>query len=75
MMSARVWVLDHGTPRAVSVMRGVQSSRFAEIQSDSLKEGDEVIIGMNGATAQTAPQGQNPFMPRMPGGGGRRGGF
>jgi HlyD family secretion protein len=76
MASARLWILDGGRPKPVSIMRGVQNSRYAEIGGDVLKEGDEVIVGLVGVAAQASPQGQNPLMPRMPGGGGgRRGGF
>jgi HlyD family secretion protein len=77
-VNARVWVLEGGKPKPVVVSRGVQNTRYAEVEPGTVKEGDEVIVGQAGVATQSAPQGQNPLMPRMPGGGGgpgRRGGF
>ena len=72
--NARVWILQDGKPSPVRVLRGVQNTRYAELLDSGLKEGDRVIVGMLGGTAQQGVQGQtNPLMPRMPGGGGRRG--
>ncbi|MEW6016065.1 MAG: efflux RND transporter periplasmic adaptor subunit [Candidatus Zixiibacteriota bacterium] len=68
---ARLWILDGVTPKAVPIVRGLQSTRYVEIVEGELKEGDEVIVGMEGAVAgNAAVTGQNPFMPRF--GGGRR---
>ncbi|MEP0828030.1 MAG: efflux RND transporter periplasmic adaptor subunit [bacterium] len=68
---ARLWILDGVTPKAVPIVRGLQSTRYVEIVEGELKEGDEVIVGMEGAVASNAAvTGQNPFMPRF--GGGRR---
>jgi HlyD family secretion protein len=75
----RVWILERGTPVPVPVRRGVQNARYAEVDTDRLKEGDNVIVGLaNPTTAQAGgSQTQNPLLPRMPGGGpgggGRRG--
>lgn len=67
-----VWVLENGAPRPVPIVRGLQNTRVAELVRAPLQEGDTVIVGTTGGTTQqTAPQGQNPFMPRMPGGSGR----
>ena len=68
--NGRVWILDGGKLKPVTVGRGVQNARFAEVETDQLKAGDEVVVGLVGVAAQTSAQGQNPFMPRMPGGGG-----
>lgn len=68
---ARLWVLEGTAPKAVPIVKGLQSPRYVEIVDGELKEGDEVIVGMDGAVANNAPvSGQNPFMPRF--GGGRR---
>lgn len=68
---ARLWILDGVTPKAVPIVRGLQSTRYVEIVEGEVKEGDEVIVGMEGAVAgNAAVTGQNPFMPRF--GGGRR---
>ena len=71
----RVWILQGGKPKPISIARGIQNTRYVEIMESDLKEGDEIIVGAIGGQAQAAPAGQNPFAPRMPGGGGRRGGM
>ncbi|MBI5267157.1 MAG: efflux RND transporter periplasmic adaptor subunit [candidate division Zixibacteria bacterium] len=73
----RIWVMENGQLKPVTVVRGIQNQRYAELIECPINEGDSIIIGTNGVSATTsAPQGQNPFMPRMPGGpgGGQRGG-
>ena len=47
----RVWVLDAGAPKSVSVRLGVSDGTFTEVVGDELKAGDEVIIG-SGAAAR-----------------------
>jgi HlyD family secretion protein len=71
-MNGKVWVLAGGKLKPVMVERGVQNSRYAEVTTDRLKAGDEVVVGLVGVMAQNQAQSQtqNPFMPRMPGGGG-----
>jgi HlyD family secretion protein len=64
-----VWVIGiDGLPREVVVKVGISDGRNSEIVEGELKEGDQVITGIEGAE----PAGQPP-----PGGapGGRRGGF
>jgi hypothetical protein len=63
-------MLDGGKLKPVMLERGVQNTRYAEVMTDRLKAGDEVVVGLIGTTAQNQGQAQNPFMPRMPGGGG-----
>lgn len=68
-----IWVMENGTPKPLPVVRGIQNQRYAEMLELPLNEGDSIIVGTNGGQTQTtsAAQGQtNPFMPRMPGGGG-----
>ena len=67
-----LWVLENGEPKAVRGTKGIQNARWVELIEFSLNEGDSVIVSSTGGqTAQTSPQGTNPFMPtRMPGGGG-----
>ncbi len=72
---ARAWTMVDGQLRPVRVLRGIQTTKYAEVLRIDLKEGDSVIVGTNGnsSSAQTQVTGQNPFMPRMgPGGGGGR---
>jgi len=66
-----VWVLSQGNPAPVTIIKGIQNTRYVEAVSSELKEGDKVIIGTTSNQTSSAPAGQNPFMPRMPGGGGR----
>jgi HlyD family secretion protein len=68
--TGKVWMLDGGKLKPVMLERGVQNTRYAEVMTDRLKAGDEVVVGLIGTTAQNQGQAQNPFMPRMPGGGG-----
>jgi HlyD family secretion protein len=75
MVPATLWVLRDGKPSAVKVRRGIQNTRHAEIASDALKEGDMVIVASTGGAQQGPAASTNPFMPQMPRGGGRRGGF
>jgi HlyD family secretion protein len=75
LVPATLWVLRDGKPSAVKVRRGIQNTRHAEILSDELKEGDLVIVGSTGGAQQGPAASTNPFMPQMPRGGGRRGGF
>lgn len=74
---ARLWILQNGRDlQPVTIRVGLNDNRYAEIMSDQLKEGDEIVIGM--AVADMASgnnQTTNPFQSRMPGpGGGGRGG-
>lgn len=75
----RIWILENGTNLKPFVIKtGLNNNRFIEITDGELKEGDEVIVAA--MTTEGGPAGsqqQNPFAPRLPGGGGgpRRGGF
>ncbi|NUN13680.1 MAG: efflux RND transporter periplasmic adaptor subunit [Myxococcales bacterium] len=42
----RVWVFQNGKPVAISVTTGITDGTFTEIKGDGLKEGDEVIVGI-----------------------------
>ena len=44
---ARVWVLDNGEPRAIQVMIGVGDGKFTVLGRGELKEGQEVLVGVN----------------------------
>jgi len=51
----QVWVLEGGKPKAVSVVTGVTDGGFTEMLRGDLKEGQDVIVGMNfGAKAATS---------------------
>ena len=67
---ARVWVMENGKPKSIGMVRGLMNTQYVEVIRGDVKEGDQVIIGSVGGQAQVASGGQNPFQPRMPGGGG-----
>lgn len=66
----RVFVLDGGRLRKVSVSPGLSDGSFTAIVSDSLREGELVVIGRETASGPTQSDVVNPFAPRMGGGGG-----
>jgi HlyD family secretion protein len=51
----QVWVMEDGKPKAVNVVAGVTDGGFTELLRGDLKEGQEIIVGMNfGAKAATS---------------------
>ncbi len=64
----RVWTLTKGRLAPITIFRGIQNAKYAEITKSDIGEGDEVITGTRDAISKPAVQGQNPFM-----GGGRGG--
>ena len=69
-----VWVVRDTKPARIRVLTGLTDGSFTEIKSDSLKEGDMVITGLEtSATASnslTPPPGMGGPQFRGPGGGG-----
>ena len=52
----RVFVLDEdGKPRAVAVRTGLTDGAFTEVSAEGLKEGDTVLVGVQGAAGTTTP--------------------
>ena len=70
----RVWVPSETGPQAVSVETGITDGSFTEITGGELKEGQIVITGIRTAENNEKSGVVNPFMPRMPSGGGGRSG-
>ncbi len=71
-MRARIWTIENGQIKPSRVVRGIQNQRFVELVKCPLAEGDSVIVGTNSvATTSQTNATNNPFMPRMPGAGGR----
>ncbi|PWB69668.1 efflux RND transporter periplasmic adaptor subunit [candidate division GN15 bacterium] len=68
---ARAWTIVDGQLKPVRIIRGIQTTRYAEVLWSDLKPGDSVIVGSNGGSngQQSQVTGQNPFMPRFGGGG------
>jgi len=73
-MLQTVWVITGKDElKPVRIRTGISDNRYVELIGGDLKEGDDVVIGMdinNGSSMQA--QQNNPFAPRMPGGGGQR---
>ncbi|MDD3343551.1 MAG: efflux RND transporter periplasmic adaptor subunit [Sulfurospirillaceae bacterium] len=42
--STFVYVLENGEPKAIKVTLGITDNRFTQINSDALKEGDQIIV-------------------------------
>lgn len=61
----QIWVMEDDKLKPVFVRKGIQNTRYAEVEGH-LKEGDNVIIGSVGGQTTTTTQQQNPFMPQMP---------
>lgn len=56
----RVWVLEAGKLRAITVRLGISSSEYSEVVSGQLREGSVVVVGVeanNGARQQGGPPG------------------
>lgn len=53
-----VYVLDGGSPRAVTVQAGITDGKVTAVSGEELEEGAEVITGVRNAEAPAAPQGQ-----------------
>lgn len=70
---ATVWMMDGSKLKPVTIVRGLMNTQYAEVVEGDVKDGDQVIIGAISTQSQAASGTQNPFQPRMPGGGGRRG--
>ncbi|MFN4281026.1 MAG: efflux RND transporter periplasmic adaptor subunit [Alphaproteobacteria bacterium] len=56
----QVWVLENGRPKAINVVTGVTDGGFTELLRGDIKDGQEVIVGLNFA-AKSASSG----MPRI----------
>ena len=52
----QVWILEGGKPKAINVVTGVTDGGFTELLRGELKEGQEIIVGMNFA-AKSASSG------------------
>jgi len=50
----QVWVLEDGKPKAVSVVTGVTDGGFTELLRGDLKDGQEVIVGLNFAAPRAS---------------------
>ena len=53
-----VYVLEQGQPKAVRLALGISDPNYVQVIEGSLKEGQEVVVGMKSATG-TTPQAQS----------------
>jgi HlyD family secretion protein len=68
-----VYRLQRGSPHAVQVRTGITDGSFTTAYSDSLQEGDLLVVGTDRGNGEGGQSGTvNPFAPRFPGMGGRR---
>lgn len=68
MRSGTVWVVDGEFVRPISVRTGLSDGTSTQVESPSLEEATEVVIGTNEASAGAAAAGTNPFAPPRFGG-------
>ena len=70
-----IYLLKNGKPERVPVMTGISDGSWVEVQSDRLRPGDPVIVGLDLATrgaAMQPPPGMGGPLGGGRGGGGRR---
>jgi HlyD family secretion protein len=70
----RVWIMNStGKLEPVSVRIGLSDGRFTEVRSQSLKLGDQIVLGATSTNEVAAGPTTNPLAPSQPrmGGGGR----
>jgi HlyD family secretion protein len=70
----RVWMMNSsGKLEPVSVRTGLSDGRFTEVKSQTLKSGDQVVLGATSTAEVAAGPTTNPLAPSQPrmGGGGR----
>ena len=61
-MEGRVYLMDNGRPKAITVRLGIGDGQFVELLEGELKEGQKLIVGADGAGAAPA---KPPSAPRM----------
>ena len=60
--AGKVYVLENGKLKPVSVTLGITDNRNTEIVGGELKAGDQVVIGEEQATDKSASSGSRPPM-------------
>jgi HlyD family secretion protein len=64
----RVWILGpEDKPEPILVQTGISDGTSVEITSGDIKEGDRVIVGMEGTALSSNSQQVNPFVPQFRG--------
>ncbi|HVE88725.1 MAG TPA: efflux RND transporter periplasmic adaptor subunit [Burkholderiaceae bacterium] len=60
----RIYLMDAGKPKAIEVRVGLSDGAMSEVAGEGLAEGAEVIIGLQGGAASSAPS-QKAGAPKM----------
>jgi len=68
----RVWILENGNPKAVTVKAGISDGQFTELLGTELSEGTMILTGVDDAKKTAAAQAANPIGGPGGGPGGRR---
>ena len=66
----RIWILENGKPKSITVKAGITDGQFTEVTGENLQEGAQVLVGVESTQKAGGPTATP--MGGMPGGGGRR---
>ena len=55
-LEGRVWVLEDGAPKAVTVTLGLRDGNYVEVAAGDLREGQAVLVGAGPRDARPAPR-------------------
>jgi HlyD family secretion protein len=66
----RIWILENGKPKAITVKAGITDGQFTEVTGENLPEGAQILVGVD--TGQKTGGPTVAPMGGMPGGGGGR---
>ncbi|HEX9821411.1 MAG TPA: efflux RND transporter periplasmic adaptor subunit [Methylomirabilota bacterium] len=61
----RVWVLEGDKLKQVSITLGISDGAATEVLRGDLREGQEIVVGMTGASGSTRPTGGTSGGPRL----------
>ncbi len=53
----KIWVLENGKPKAVVVTAGISDGQFTEVSGDALKEGMQILVGIEGSKSAASNGG------------------
>lgn len=66
----RVWILENGKPKSITVKAGITDGQFTEVIAENIQEGMMILVGVENAKSSSTPAAAP--MGGMPGGGGGR---
>ncbi|MDP2876052.1 MAG: efflux RND transporter periplasmic adaptor subunit [Holophaga sp.] len=56
----KVWVMENGKPKSITVKAGLTDGQFTEVSGEDLKEGMEILIGVEPSKTAASPMGGMP---------------